>query len=294
MAWKTVGFEKIKKFFEKSLREGSLNHAYIFSGQEMIGKKTFALELAGLEGDSASINPNLLFIDTSSSESGQSIAIDEIRKIKDFLSLSSHSGGYKFVVIDDSDLMTDAAQNSLLKVLEEPSPSSVLILITSNPDSLLPTITSRCQEIRFPVHSKKLVEEFINQYIRPTSLSISSPPLLKKQTDFLTEFSNGRVGLIKNVIDEESFEEIEDSVNQLMKLIKLDLNERLTIAQKLTDDKSKANLSKLVFYWILYMRMRINEPKAHKILKNLLSLYNIATQPQFNQRLALENFMVQL
>jgi DNA polymerase-3 subunit delta' len=283
MTWKTVGFEKIKKFFEKSLKEGSLNHAYIFSGQEMIGKKTFALELAGLEGDSASINPNLLFIDTGSSESGQSIAIDEIRKIKDFLSLSSHSGGYKFVIIDDSNLMTAEAQNSLLKVLEEPSPLSVLILIASNPDSLLPTITSRCQEIRFPIHSNKVIADFLAESKLP-----------KNKTDFLAEFSNGRIGLIKNITDEGSFEEIEESVNKLMKIIKLDLNERLTIAQKLADDKNKTNLPKLVFYWILYMRMRINEPKAHKILKNLLNLYDISNQPQFNQRLALENFMVQL
>ena len=62
----------------------------------------------------------------------------------------------------------------------------------------------------------------------------------------------------------------------------------------MADDKNKSNLPKLVLYWILYMRMRINEPKAHKILKNLLNLYDITTQPQFNQRLALENFLVQL
>lgn len=283
MPWETIGFEKIKKFFEKSLKESSLNHAYIFSGQEMIGKKTFALELAGLQNNSASINPNLLFIDTNSSESGQSIAIDEIRKIKNFLSLSSHSGGYKFVIIDDANLMTVEAQNSLLKVLEEPSPLSVLILIASNPDSLLPTITSRCQEIRFPIHSKKSSAEFLSESKLP-----------KKQKDFLVEFSNGRVGLIKKITDKGSFAEVENSVNELMKLIKLDLNERFTIAQKLTEDKNKANLPKLVFYWILYMRMRINEPKAHKILKNLLNLYEISNQPQFNQRLALENFMVQL
>jgi len=283
MTWQTIGFEKIKKLFEKSLKEGLLNHAYIFSGQEMIGKKTFALELAGLSNNHACVNPNLLFIDASSSESGRSIPIDKVREIKEFLSLSSHSGGYKFVVIDDANLMATEAQNALLKILEEPSSLSVLILITPNSDSLLPTIASRCQEIRFPSHSDKTVTQFL-----------AGSKLPKNKIDFLVEFSNGRIGLVKNIEEEGSFGEVEDSVNELMKIIKLDLNDRLVVAQKLTDDKNKADLSKLVFYWILYMRMRMSEPKAHRILKNLLNLYNISTQPQFNQRLALENFMVQL
>lgn len=79
-----------------------------------------------------------------------------------------------------------------------------------------------------------------------------------------------------------------------MYLIKSDINERLTIAQKLTDEKNKAELPKKVLYWMLYLRMRLNEPKTHKILKNLLVLYEVINKPQFNQRLALENFLVSL
>ena len=284
--WRTIGFDRIKNFFERAFENSLLSHAYIFSGQEMIGKRTFALELANLvnyTSPDAVIHPDILFIDSGVSESGQTITIEEIRKVKIFLSLSLYLGSYKFVVINDAHLMTTEAQNALLKVLEEPSPSSILILVTANPNSLLPTIISRCQEIKFLPHPKKIIDEVFKNSNLP-----------KSEIGFLTEFSNGRIGLVKTVVKEKSFDEIKDSVEELMRLVKVDINERLIIAQKLSDDKNKSDLMKKVLYWILYMRMRINEPKARKILDGLVNLHKIIAQPQFNHRLALENFLVQL
>ena len=286
MKWQTLGFDKIKNFFEKTSESGQLGHAYIFSGQEMVGKRTFALEVVNSvnktdPGDV--LRPDCLFIDSGVSESGQTITIEEVRGIKNFVSLSPYAGPYKFVVINDTHLMTTEAQNALLKVLEEPSPSSILILITANPNSLLPTITSRCQEIKFPPHPKSIITDVLKNSGLP-----------KSEAEFLAEFSNGRIGLVKTVIKEKSFGKIKDSVEELVRLIKADINERLTIAQKLTDEKNKPDLMKKVLYWTLYMRMRINEPKARKILDGLVGLHKIITQPQFNHRLALENFLVQL
>jgi DNA polymerase-3 subunit delta' len=291
MRWYTIGFEKIKDFFEKAAKTGSLAHAYLFSGQEMIGKKTFALELIRLINDNtendlhpeSAINADLLLVNASSSESGQAIGIEDIRKIKNFVSLSPVIGPYKFIVINDAHLMTAEAQNALLKVLEEPSPSSILILVTANPNSLLPTIISRCQEIKFPPHPLEIIKKFLD-----------NSGLHKSEAEFLADFSNGRVGLIQTVIREKSFGLIKGSVEDLIRLIKADINERLAAAQELTDEKNKQDLMGKVLYWILYMRMRINEPKAPRILKGLLELHKIISQPQFNHRLALENFLVQL
>lgn len=285
MQWKTIGFEKVKNFFERTVEAGMLAHAYLFSGQEMIGKRTFALELVRLVNHSteAAINPDLLFIDSGGSESGQTIIIEEIRRVKNFVSLSSYVGPYKFVVINDAHLMTTEAQNALLKILEEPSPSSILILVTANPTALLPTIISRCQEIKFLPHPKRASDEVLK-----------SSGLPRTKMEFLAEFSNGRIGLVKTIIKEKSFGEIKDAVRELMCLVKADINGRLVIAQKLTDEKNKPDLIKKVLYWILYMQMRINEPRAHKILNGLVGLHKIIAQPQFNHRLALENFLVQL
>ncbi|MBI2062936.1 MAG: hypothetical protein HYT61_01695 [Candidatus Yanofskybacteria bacterium] len=293
MSWQTIGFDKNQKLFENFIQNGGFAHAYLFTGQEMIGKRTFAFELANhvISGNkSQGNNPDILTVSPASSESWHSIAIEEIRKIKKFVSLSSYVGPYKFVIIDDAHLMTIEAQNSLLKILEEPSPSTIFILVTANPESLLTTIVSRCQEIKFSSHPKKLIANML-----------IDAKLSNKNKELLTEFANGRLGLIKKIVEENSFDEVKDAIEEVMHLIKSDINERLAIAQKLADpsagfagEKNKTELAKKILYWTLYLRTRLNEPKAHKILKNLLVLHEIINKPQFNQRLALENFLIQV
>jgi len=147
MTWQTFGFENIKKYFEKALADDSLEHAYLFSGQEMIGKRTFALELAGpIQGSPVNRaalygEPDLLMLGS------ESVGIDEIRKLKKFLSLKPYASKYKIVIIDDAHQMGAEAANAMLKVLEEPPAHSLIILISANPQALLPTIYSRCVEI---------------------------------------------------------------------------------------------------------------------------------------------------
>lgn len=285
MVWQTIGFDKNKKLFEVAMKDGLFGHAYIFSGQEMIGKKTFAIELANfVTGNKQSeYNPDVLVVCPASSESGQSITIEEVRKIKDLVALSPYAAQYKFIIIDDAHLMTLEAQNAILKVLEEPNASSILILVTACPEALLPTIFSRCQEVGFFPHASTLIKNIIVD----TKLS-------KINRDFLTEFASGRIGLVKRVVEDNSFVFVEDSIKKIMHLAKADLNERLEAAQKLTDEKNKANLPQLILYWTLYLRTRLDEPRAQKMLRGLLVLNEIVNKPQYNQRLALENFLVSL
>ena len=294
MVWQTVGFEKNKKLFENAMKDGSLIHAYLFSGQEMIGKRTFAIELASLvtrlRGSTSKYleveplsNPDILVVNAASSESGQTIAIEEIRKIKIFVFFRPYASSRKFIIIDDAHLMTVEAQNALLKILEEPSASSILVLVTAYPEALLPTINSRCQEIKFFPHPRRSVDTVL-----------ADAKLSKTNREFLAEFAGGRIGLVKKVIAENSFEQIEGAIKKIMHLAKADINERLEVAQKLTDEKHKAELPRLVFYWTLYLRTRLVEPKAQKMLKGLLVLNEIVNKPQYNQRLALENFLVSL
>ena len=281
MTWQTLGFDKNKKLFERTMHDGSFGHAYIFSGQAMIGKMTFGLELANLVTKAS--KPDILVVSPAGSESGQSIAIEEVRKIKSFTSFKPHNAERKFVIIDDADAMTIEAQNALLKILEEPNASSILILITAYPEALLPTVLSRCQEIGFFPHKRALVDAVL-----------TDSKLSKTNREFLAEFANGRIGLAKHIIENDSFAQVEDAIKKIMHLTKADINERLITAQKLADDKNKAELPQLVLYWMLYLRTRLNEPKTHKILKNLLVLREIVNKPQYNQRLALENFLVSL
>jgi DNA polymerase-3 subunit delta' len=79
-----------------------------------------------------------------------SVEVDEIRKIAPFLRMTAAEGGWRVAIINDADTMTRAAQNSILKILEEPPQNTVLILVTHRLGALIPTIRSRARVVSFP------------------------------------------------------------------------------------------------------------------------------------------------
>src|SRR5438105_1581081 len=101
--WKISGFDHLKSFFEKTLAGDSLSHAYLFMGQDMIGKRTFAEELAAKIASPADI------MELTSHD------IDSVRGVKQFLSLTAFQGTKKVVIIDNADQLAEDAQNALLK-----------------------------------------------------------------------------------------------------------------------------------------------------------------------------------
>ena len=261
MTWQTLGFDFIKRHFEKVITGGQLNHAYLFTGQDMIGKRTFALELAR-----SITGVNDIFV----AESG---SIDESRQIKNFLSLTAFGGERKIVIINNAHEMTDEAQNALLKILEEPSPTSMLILVSHAPSRLHDTIRSRVQEVQFPVHGKNIIVE----YLKNKNLS-------HDQEDFLYTFSNGSIGLLAQMGD---FKQIKQIAEEYTALARADLNKRFEIAKQLAVDEQ---LRQKVLFWMLYLRTK----KLYQPLRGLLALYDTISHTQYNQLLALENFMLQL
>jgi DNA polymerase-3 subunit delta' len=77
------------------------------------------------------------------------VDVDSIRRIQPFMGMKAAQGGWRVVIVDDADMMTEEAQNAILKILEEPPPKALLILVTHRPGRLLPTIRSRCRFMRF-------------------------------------------------------------------------------------------------------------------------------------------------
>src|SRR5207248_3646382 len=77
------------------------------------------------------------------------IKIDQVREVVERTAYRPFEGKRRVVIVDEADALVGQAQNALLKTLEEPPPSSVFILVTSRPDVLLPTVRSRCPELRF-------------------------------------------------------------------------------------------------------------------------------------------------
>ena len=96
----------------------------------------------------AGSHPDLWWV--APEEGKQQISVEQVRAATERLAKTSYRQGYKVAVIEPAHQMTGAAANGLLKTLEEPSPGSLLILLTSRASSLLPTVRSRCQKIMIP------------------------------------------------------------------------------------------------------------------------------------------------
>lgn len=143
-------FDTAWKGIEASWQNGQLAHAYLLQGAPHGAALRFAEQLLHLIFDNhpqvqTHSHPDLIWLEPQSKS--RRIVIDEVRSMIQQLSRTSFSGGWKVGVILCADRMTAEASNSFLKTLEEPPQRTLLILVTDEPHSLLPTITSRCQRI---------------------------------------------------------------------------------------------------------------------------------------------------
>ncbi|MFA5354649.1 MAG: DNA polymerase III subunit delta' [Thermodesulfovibrionales bacterium] len=159
----TIGQERAVRILLGTLRRERIPSAVLFSGEGGVGKRLTALNYAKavnclhpVEGDScdsciscrkvdAGAHPDITLIGSE----GEEIKIEEVRKIEETLSLSPLEGKKKVVIMDGAEAMNIYAANAFLKTLEEPPPDSLIILVSSDPDSLPDTIRSRCITVRF-------------------------------------------------------------------------------------------------------------------------------------------------
>src|SRR5436190_17780105 len=155
-------------------RAGRLAHAYCLTGEEAIGKTAVARSLAE-ELLLGAGQPSRLEVhpDFWSDDRPEAISIDEIRfhpergaqahdqSLQQFLSLKPFVAPLRVALLANAERMTEAAQNCLLKTLEEPPPNTVLILTTAYADHLLPTCLSRCQVIALSPVGRSAVVDFI-------------------------------------------------------------------------------------------------------------------------------------
>lgn len=127
------------------LQSKKIGHAYLFCGAEGYDAAMFFAKKLVEEKKDITCNPNIFSINSE-----DEIKISQIRELKGFMNLSAYSAKYKVAVIKDAEKMNKNASNALLKTLEEPSESGVLILTSLNPGSLSATILSRVQKMYFP------------------------------------------------------------------------------------------------------------------------------------------------
>ncbi len=167
-----IDHDRQKEILRQALKNGRLAHAYLFEGPEGVGKKLMALALArALFCDSGNgcgecaacrkvdhlNHPDLHIL----SAEGTQIKIDQVREIQRDLSLRPMEGTIKVCLIDGAEGLNPAAANALLKTLEEPRPGTLIILLSAKPETLLDTIRSRCQRLKFNRLSRVRLAEIL-------------------------------------------------------------------------------------------------------------------------------------
>jgi DNA polymerase III subunit delta' len=166
-----------------------MHHAWLITGPEGVGKATLAYRfarrlLAGSpEADSLALDPansifrrvaagshaDLLTIERVLNEKTKrmktQIAVEDVRRINGFMSLTPAEGGWRVVVVDGAEDLNGASANALLKILEEPPARAILLLVCAAPGRLLPTIRSRCRRLRLTPLAEEPMGQLLAQYL---------------------------------------------------------------------------------------------------------------------------------
>ena len=171
-----MGQPHITRTLENALEEGTVSHAYLFSGPRGVGKtsvaRIFAHEVNNIEYTDDSTHLDIIEIDAASNR-----RIDEIRDLRDKIGISPSSATYKVYIIDEVHMLTKEAFNALLKTLEEPPAHAIFILATTEAYKLPDTILSRAQRHNFKPISKKDLVNHLSMIATKENITVSSDAL---------------------------------------------------------------------------------------------------------------------
>jgi DNA polymerase III subunit delta' len=183
------GHQSAEATLLEAMRTGRMHHAWLITGPDGVGKATLAYRfarrlLAGMpEGDTLALDPShpvfrrvaagshadLLTVERAYDDKRKrmrtQIAVEDVRRIGNFMSLTPAEGGWRAVVVDGAEELNQASANALLKVLEEPPPRAMLLLVCAAPGRLLPTIRSRCRRLRLDPLDQEAMERLLADYL---------------------------------------------------------------------------------------------------------------------------------
>lgn len=218
--------DQMKEHMQNALETGKISHAYIISGENGSGKeyiaKIFAKALLCEKKENRdgyieacnechscvqALSDNHPDIITITHEKPASIGVDDIReKLRDDVAIRPYSSDHKIYIIPEGEKMTIAAQNALLKTLEEPPSYIVIIILTNNINAFLPTIISRC--IVLPM--KPVRDDAIRKFLMEECHVVDYKAML------CASFARGNVGKAIELASNEKFEELKNGTVELV------------------------------------------------------------------------------
>ena len=220
-----LGNEHIVEHFKKAIENNKISHAYIINGEKGMGKRTvakaFAMTLLCEEKGTVPCmkchscvqaltdnNPDLIMI---TPDKPTTLSIDHIRQtLVNDVELKPYSNSHKVYIVEDAELMNNAAQNAILKTIEEPPEYAVIILLTTNISALLQTVLSRCVKLDMQPLKKEVVKKYL----------MEKEKVVDYQADIAVSFAGGNLGKAIELSKSQDFAEMLDEVIQLLRYIK--------------------------------------------------------------------------
>lgn len=241
-----LGHESIIKHLQNAISAEKISHAYIFHGEEGMGKKSLALAFAKalqcmdkknypcnsckscIQADSQN-HPDILWITHEKS----SIGVDDIRtQVNADIQVIPYQSPYKIYIIDSADKMTENAQNALLKTIEEPPKYGIILLLACSVQSLLATILSRCVVLDLkPVDRLLIKEHLMNKLQIPDYVA-----------EIAANFSGGNVGKAIKYASSDDFDSKKEDVFHILRYIDdMELDEVIAGIKTITENKASIN-----------------------------------------------------
>lgn len=238
-----VGHEQLINYLKNAIRHEKVSHAYIFNGEEGTGKrllaetfaKTLQCEAKGTEPCETCVSciqtenhnqPDIIWVTHSKQNS---IGVEEIREqVVSDMQIKPYSSPRKIYIIDEAEKMTVQAQNTLLKTIEEPPSYGMILLLTTNAESFLPTILSRCVVLDLKPTDDRTIKKYLMEKVK----------IPDYKAEICVAFAQGNVGKAIKLAHSERFEEMKSHVIRSLRAIgTMELSDLLAVQKELNDYK---------------------------------------------------------
>lgn len=231
-----IGHDELVRYLDTLCEQRSFAHAYCFVGPEHVGKSRlaeyFINRIIGegpaivLDRKEAQTYTDFTYIEPL--EGKKEIAVAQIRALNASLQLTSFHNNYKIVVIDQAQLLNQASSNALLKLLEEPHPRTVMILLATHEERILPTVRSRCVMLR----AQPVAQEVLRTYARAHAGSYT-----RDELESVVRLADGLPGmLVRYLRNREEFDTIQAAALRAIDALSGSMPHRFAFAQAAADD----------------------------------------------------------
>lgn len=238
-----IGQEQLKEHLQSAIKMNKVSHAYIINGERCAGKefiaRIFAMTLQCEKGEAEpcgechsckqALSGNQPDIIRVTHEKPNSIGVEDIRsQINSDMAIKPYSSPRKIYIINEGEKMTVQAQNALLKTLEEPPAYGIILILTTNVNSLLPTILSRCVVLNMKPVEDSLVKKYLMEEMQ----------IPDYKADICVAFARGNIGKARLLASSEEFENIREDAVTLMKYIgEMEMHEIVGAIKKIGEYK---------------------------------------------------------